>query len=385
MLSMVASPASAYHRDRQAELERQMSDTQAKIAADKAQEAELLDKIAASDARRSALEERLFAIESQLMLAQIKLRRLEKKLDLATKELRYRREELQGTMAALAYWRDALQDRVAGLYMGSPVGAAEAYERATDVNELVMIEEYASSVVRSDQMLIETIEDTRVAVEDKRDQVEQVRERLSKDRAEAAEEAQRILVMRNDAIVARENIERELLYRKNLLARVRDKKAAHEKALRAMKAESDSIERFLQGAQSGQAAVQGKGGWLKWPVSGRISSGYGWRNHPIYGYRSFHTGIDIAAPQGRTVKAARKGTVLYSGYKGAYGLVVLIDHGDSVATLYAHNSKSYVRAGDVVDTLESVAAVGSTGWSTGPHLHFEVRVNGEHTDPMKWL
>jgi murein DD-endopeptidase MepM/ murein hydrolase activator NlpD len=77
--------------------------------------------------------------------------------------------------------------------------------------------------------------------------------------------------------------------------------------------------------------------------------------------------------------------VVYTGYNGAYGLVVIVDHGNAVATLYAHLSQTYVRTGENVSTLESVGAVGSTGWSTGPHLHFEVRVNGQHQNPMIWL
>jgi murein DD-endopeptidase MepM/ murein hydrolase activator NlpD len=152
-----------------------------------------------------------------------------------------------------------------------------------------------------------------------------------------------------------------------------------------MLAQSNSIKGMLNRAQKGQNVVQGYGGYLKWPVSGRISSPYGWRTHPIYGYRSFHTGIDIAAPAGTTVKAARRGEVLYVGYRDAYGLIVIIDHGNSLATVYAHLSKAYVRAGQSVGTLGNVAAVGCTGWCTGPHLHFEVRVNGNPQNPMNWL
>jgi murein DD-endopeptidase MepM/ murein hydrolase activator NlpD len=166
---------------------------------------------------------------------------------------------------------------------------------------------------------------------------------------------------------------------------VRNQKAAYAAALQSMLDQSNSIKGLLNRAQKGQKVVQGYGGYLKWPVSGRITSPYGWRTHPIYGYRSFHTGIDIAAPSGTTVKAARKGEVLYVGYRDAYGLIVIIDHGNSLATVYAHLSKAYVRPGQYVGTLGSVAAVGCTGWCTGPHLHFEVRVNGNPQNPMNWL
>jgi murein DD-endopeptidase MepM/ murein hydrolase activator NlpD len=156
-------------------------------------------------------------------------------------------------------------------------------------------------------------------------------------------------------------------------------------ALQSMLAQSRSIEGLLNRAQRGQRVVQGYGGYLKWPVSGRISSPYGWRTHPIYGYRSFHTGIDIAAPYGTTVKSARSGEVLYVGVREAYGLIVIIDHGNSLATVYAHLSKAYVRAGQSVRTLSSIGAVGCSGWCTGPHLHFEVRLSGKPVNPMGWL
>jgi murein DD-endopeptidase MepM/ murein hydrolase activator NlpD len=169
------------------------------------------------------------------------------------------------------------------------------------------------------------------------------------------------------------------------LRRVRTEKAAYAAALQSYLSESNSIADLLRRAQRGQRVIQGQGGYLKWPVSGRVTSEYGWRTHPVYGYRSFHTGIDVAAPSGTTVKAARAGEVLYVGYKGAFGLIVLIDHGNSVATMYAHLSRSYVSAGDAVSTLGSVGAVGCTGWCTGPHVHFEVRSGGEPQNPRLWL
>lgn len=385
LLLGTAAPASAYHRDRQAELQKQIANTQDKIADDRAAERDLLAKIAASDRRRADLERRIDAIQGELAAVQLKLRAIERRLKLATEELHYRAAELEGTVAALDYWRDALGDRIGWIYKGSPIGAADVYSKAQNVGEVAQIEEYASGIVESDEALVDKIEQVRVTVEDKRVTIEAKREQIKKDRAEVEAKARQILALRDEAVRARQSIQNEINYRSSLLRGVRDKKAAHERALRSMEAESNEIAEFLRGAQRGQGVIQGRGGWLKWPVSGRISSPYGWRTHPIYGNRSFHTGIDIAAPSGTTIKAARKGTVLAAEYNGAYGLMVLIDHGDSIATLYAHASKVYVRAGQKVDTLEKIAAVGSTGWSTGPHLHFEVRSNGQHTNPNAWL
>lgn len=128
-------------------------------------------------------------------------------------------------------------------------------------------------------------------------------------------------------------------------------------------------------------------GELLWPVSGysRISSYYGMRIHPIFNTRKFHAGIDIPAPTGTAIKAANSGIVIFSGWQGGYGNCVMISHGENIVTIYAHNSSNSVKVGDYVDAGQTIALCGSTGYSTGPHLHFEVRVNGSTTDPLAWL
>lgn len=117
------------------------------------------------------------------------------------------------------------------------------------------------------------------------------------------------------------------------------------------------------------------------PVAGRISSPYGLRNDPWSGKREFHRGIDIAGPAGSGVFAAGSGRVTFSGWKEGYGNVVEIDHGGS-STLYAHNEKNLVSEGEVVNPFQMIALMGNTGKSTGPHLHYEVRKEGETVNPL---
>lgn len=122
-----------------------------------------------------------------------------------------------------------------------------------------------------------------------------------------------------------------------------------------------------------------------WPATGRVSSEYGTRRHPISNNMQLHKGIDIAAPMGTPVTATGAGTVSFAGERGGYGLTVVIDHGYGVQTLYAHNSRLYVKAGDVVRRGDRIAAVGSTGLSTGPHVHYEVHVQGDPVNPREYL
>ena len=123
------------------------------------------------------------------------------------------------------------------------------------------------------------------------------------------------------------------------------------------------------------------------PVKGgRISSGFGYRRDPFTGKTAFHSGIDIAAPKGTAIYAAGAGKVIFAGYhSGGYGYLVEIQHNNGLKTLYAHCSKLYVKVGDFVGKGDHIAAIGSTGRSTGPHVHFEIQLNGKAVDPRKYV
>ncbi|WP_303673959.1 M23 family metallopeptidase [Vampirovibrio chlorellavorus] len=134
------------------------------------------------------------------------------------------------------------------------------------------------------------------------------------------------------------------------------------------------------GTQAGWAVEYGFA-----PVSGQLTSHFGWRVDPLTGSQRFHGGIDLAAASGTPVYAPQAGLVMFSGYYGGYGNVVVLSHGNSLFTLYGHNSQLLVRPGDVVYRGQVISKVGSTGRSTGPHLHFEVHHNGQYVNPVTYL
>ncbi len=152
--------------------------------------------------------------------------------------------------------------------------------------------------------------------------------------------------------------------------------------------ESKRIEKMLEDLQKQAAESEYDGGKMLWPAEKgtRISSYYGYRIHPISGQYKMHSGIDIPASGGTNILAAASGTVITATYNsGGYGYYIIVDHGGGICTLYAHSSKLLVKVGDKVNRGDVIALVGTTGASTGNHLHFEVRVNGKTTDPLDYL
>jgi murein DD-endopeptidase MepM/ murein hydrolase activator NlpD len=178
-------------------------------------------------------------------------------------------------------------------------------------------------------------------------------------------------------------MEHELAVRQGALADIRDSKTEWEDAVKELQRESNRIEALLQGTAS--AGTGRYNGELFFPTNGAIGSGFGWRVHPIYGTRRFHSGVDIGGACGQPIWAAEDGVVVSAGYNGGYGNATVIDHGNGLATLYAHQSLIQVIFGQKVSRAQQIGLVGTTGLSTGCHLHFEVRINGTPVDPVPYL
>lgn len=172
------------------------------------------------------------------------------------------------------------------------------------------------------------------------------------------------------------------------VAQMEDLSAAEEAELESLIQQRQrelEAERRAAGIATGGQASGGGSGTFSWPVTGTITSPFGWRSNPFGGSPEFHQGLDIAAPTGTTVTAAAAGTVIMAQWYGGYGNYILIDHGGGYSTGYGHLSAIYVSNGQAVKRGQAIGAVGSTGASTGPHLHFEVRIDGKPVDPAPRL
>lgn len=385
LAGLVQAPAQAYHRDRYRELQRKIDDTRDRLRRAQARERDLIDLIERSDRRRAELEDRLAIVTDKLSLAQARLAVIEEALDRVSAQLMLKNRELEHALGVLEAQTEQLNSRAATIYMLGPIDHTVIVLGAKDLHSIVAGQQYARSVLRADSILLDKVRETKRRIQVVRDAIALRRAEIEGAAARQEAETRRIAAIRSEQAAVRRQVVQTMSYREHLLSQVRDQKDAYRRAIRSYENESSDILDYLRGYQGGGTYRGGRRGYLHWPVRGRITSYYGWRVHPIYKYRSFHTGIDIASPYGTRVKAARRGEVIYTGYKGAYGLIVLVDHGESIATMYAHLSKVYVRPGERVGTGESVAAVGCTGWCTGPHLHFEVRVKGQPSNPLAWL
>ena len=261
--------------------------------------------------------------------------------------------------------------RLRASYEHGSLGYLDVVLGATDFRDFVTRSYLLGVIITSDLRLYR-----QVGAE--RDQQRAVRETL-------AEREQRLAAQQQRWRVSRDQIARLADARADLLARVRAQRVAEEEAVRELETESvriaQIIQQYTRGGHVGPIPTLA-GGALLWPVAGRISSPYGWRVHPIFGTREFHTGIDIAVPWGTPIHAAAAGTVIFTGWMRGYGMLVIVDHGNGLSTTYSHLSSYAVHVGERVDRGQVIARIGSTGWSTGPHLFFEVRENGQPVNPL---
>ena len=265
---------------------------------------------------------------------------------------------------------EALEDRLRVMYKNGTAGYLEVILKADDLMDALTRIDMIQLIVQSDVDLLKSIEA-------QKKQVEELQLSLENKREE-------VVAVQNNVIAKKQEVSAAYAAKEQYIANLRNDLGKVEKLKDAWEEQSAKIERDILAAQR---AVEYAGGEMAWPVPGhyKITSNYGPRVHPITGGRDFHRGTDIGAPYGTTVVAANDGVVIYAGSHWSYGNYVIVDHGGGISTLYAHNTKLLVGYGDEVKRGDPVSTVGSTGQSTGPHLHFEVRINGVITEPMNYL
>ena len=334
------------------------------------------DKIAALQDDVDAASSRLDQLESVLALHQRKLDRLNQLYTLQTRKLIFLQRQHREAVTRLS-------KRLVEIYTSERTSSLSVVLEAGNFSEMLDQLEFLNTIGRQDQKVAGEVESAKLLMQETRNSTR-------KTRRQVAETTQAVAARTAEQRAVRDRLawgQRELATarrdKRTTLASVQEDKEEAISHMRDLQAESAALAAKIRSAQSSSVVPAPTGaasaaGYV-WPVHGVLTSNYGWR------WGRMHEGIDIAVSSGTPVVAGAAGTVIVAGWTGGYGNLVVVDHGGGVSTAYAHNASVAVGVGQQVAQGQLIAYSGSTGNSTGPHVHFEVRINGGAVDPLGYL
>ena len=420
----LSGAAGAQTSSDQTRIDQEIKATKKQVDTASAEEARLLSLIEDSTTRRNALDAKVAGFDREIAGVQRQLDAAQSKLTALEAEQRMVEARLVEARAALALAKEELGRQAIAAYTGQSEAASYASMllKSSSLNDLASKRSYMRAVVGSQTEAIAATERLRDQVGDLGKQVEASKAEARGQRDVVAGQRATLQTSRDAQAVARAEVQAEIAQTDRLRAEVLDRKEEFEAELEDLEEESAAIAETLKRRQAEQAAaaaaaaraatstttpatVPGGGpaptsattapsaaapsrapGRLVHPVPGApITSPFGNRVHPIYGTVRMHTGIDFGADSGTAIRAAGDGVVVSASWYGGYGNATIIDHGGGLATLYGHQSSMAVGEGQKVTAGQTIGRVGCTGDCTGPHLHFETRVNGDPVNPANYL
>lgn len=345
-------------------------------------------------------KEYLNIVMQQITTVSNELAHISMDIENTEQQLRDTAVKLEETKARIAERSDLLDSRIRLMYTDGAVSYLDVLLSSTSFTDFLERADSLQAIANQDHVLLEEHKQDKDLLVEQQEKLNNEYDKVKKLYADAEsrrstlekkeEEKQQLIAKYYAEIEESDDISEE---QEKLLVELATKRASLEKEKNKLKAAQVYTYKRKKSSSSSSSSgssggFQGGGGSMGLPVTGaRLSSGYGSRIHPITGKRKTHTGVDLAAPQGTDIHAAEGGVVIVAEWWSGYGNTVIIDHGDNVWTLYGHirNGGIKVEKGQQVKRGEKIAEVGSTGNSTGPHLHFEVRINGNPVDPMPYL
>lgn len=377
LAAALLTPGAASFAD-DGDLQDQLADVQSRMS-------EQSEKKAQAEAVIGSVNDKLYDIQKNLENAESEYKAVSEDLTATEGKIAAAQDELEKSQARLEKREAVFQRRIRDIYMHGQLNYLDVVLDARDFSDFSNRLELLRRILASDIQLLADIRSERDAIRAAQAELEAQRSRQAALKEEAA--------AKRDEIAAHKKENEALLYQAQY------DKATAEKAYEEYQQASQSIADMLRqresapaaasGGDAGEpdsypAAAAGSGGMI-WPVNGVVTSPYGYRTHPIFGTTIYHSGIDIGVDYGTPVQAAAGGTVVEAAWISGYGYSVIIDHGNGLSTLYGHNQELAVSAGQQVSRGQVIAYAGSTGNSTGPHVHFEVRSSGEPVDPNGYL
>lgn len=297
------------------------------------------------------------------------LKNREKELDVSLKDNAVKLEQKKAQFQSRKH---IYHKRLRDIYMSGQVNYLDVLLGAQDFGDFVGRMYLLEKVVTSDIDMLREINAT----------VKEIKERTERQTRELAETKENQEQIAKDQEAMAELKEK----RRKLLEAAEDEELKEETQYNKLIETSERISQMLREMEKANPQrFADKADNFIWPACGVITSYAGWRVHPVFGTTKYHSGMDIAVDYNTPIKAANRGSVTYAGWMDGYGYTVMIDHGEGFVTLYAHCNSINCSEGSFVHQGDVVAQSGATGWATGPHLHFEVRVHGDIVDPLKYI
>lgn len=330
----------------------------------------LREELKQNKSKYSKVAKEIEKLDQQIDKAERELNEVEKQLEEINKDIEVTKNELMQAENNIKAKKDILNSRLRVIYKNGTVGYLEVLLESKNISDFLARLDMVKRIIEYDVNILKYMKEQRKIISTKKETLENQLNMVENIKKKMEDKKNELLV----ATRAKESMMKELKKNINELEKQEDELVKLSKKI------EEEIRRK-------QTAAKYAGGKMLWPAPGyyRITSYFGYRIHPIFKKRKLHTGIDIAVPLGGKIVAANDGVVQYAGWLGGYGKVVWIDHGGGISTLYAHNSRLLVKKGQKVKKGQAISKAGSTGYSTGPHLHFEVRKNGKVVDPLPWV
>lgn len=337
----------------------ELKDVQNELKENKAEQKDVLKQI-------DTLDQNINSTETQIENTEAEIKRLENNIKIAEENIEYMQDEYNKKY-------ELRKNRMISYYKNGTTSLWDIKNKTDDPTESAHIERIIGKILEYDTKLMEEIEE-------EKEKIEEEKSNLESDKIACAD-------LKEDLEVKLANLNDTVEIRTKYLAQLKTDENLLEKSIDEIQKKADELEAELKRIASNSASSKYTGGTMTWPLPNyyTITSPFGNRLHPILKKYKLHTGIDIAGSgcNGKNIVAAADGKVITAGWLSGYGYTVMIDHGGGVVTLYAHSQKLLVKVGQKVKKGEKIALVGSTGNSTGPHLHFEVRLNGKYVNPLE--
>lgn len=324
-------------------------------------------------------QKELEEINNDLTQLNYSLSKTERNMTITQNQLKIAQSDLQRIKTEIGGREGVLERRLIAIYKYGYQSSLEVLFNSSNFAEFIARFEMVSEFVREDIQILKTLRDKKDYITRKQAEISLKKQELELQRNTYSNLQVRTKQQQKRQIAVLQDRQRELTVLRN------DRKVLEE-SLDELERISREMEAQIREMQNKNRVALGSGKFI-WPLQskGSISSYFGYRFHPILRKRKYHSGVDMAAPYGLSILAADSGVVVFAGWNNGYGKMVILDHGSGFSTVYGHCSIIQVRKGQTVTKGQTIAQVGSTGLSTGPHLHFEVRIKGVPQNPLKYL